>query len=266
MKPLSAIVLACLLTLTPARAQPPAPGDVGELLAAIEHADEGVESIQASVQYDRRLELQDDRILRRGTLYFITEGDARKFAVRFDKRYVDGVERAEDEMLIFDGRWMVEKREEAKQFIRREIAREGADFDPLRLGEGPFPIPIGQRAQDIRARYDATMPGRADGLDRDIERTHLVDHVRDAFQLKLVPHDLENADLVEIRLWYRFQDDRLVPRLARTVDPRGDVTYVQLINIRVNEPVPSDALSVDPPSEDKGWSIQETRLPSADEE
>ena len=260
----AAILLALSLLAGPSRAEPGRVQTVDDLLESIEEADEGVETIQSDVLYDRRLELQDDRIIRRGTLYFIAEGERRKFAVRFDTRIVDGVPREEDELLIFDGRWFVEKREDIKRFIRREIARKGADFDPLRLGEGPFPIPIGQSERDIRARYEVSMPKVSAGLEGDEEVQNLIEFVRDSYQLHLIPHDEDRSDLVDIRLWYRFQDGALVPRLARTVDPRGDVTYVQLVNVKVNAPVPEDALSVEPPTEDSGWRVQEVRLPGVE--
>lgn len=264
MKTRLANVLAILLLLVgarPALAEPPAIRGVDDLLSAIEHADEGVDTIQADVLYDRRLELQGDRILRRGELYFVANESERKFAVRFETRIVDGVPRSEDELLIFDGRWFVEKKENVKQFIRREISRKDDAFDPLKLGEGPFPIPIGQEADDIRARYEATMPEIGDGLEEGAERENLLAFVAGSHQLHLVPRNKEDARLVDIRLWYRFKHGQLVPRLARTVDPRGDVTYVQLINVRLNEPIPTGALSVEPPEESDGWRVQEVRLP-----
>ncbi len=237
--------------------------DVNALLDAIEQSDDGVQSIQAKVQYDRHLELQNDRILRRGTLYFVVDGDRRKFAVRFDERIVDNIPRQENETLIFDGRWFVEKREdgESKVFIRREVARDGDDFDPLKLGEGPFPIPIGQRKEDILRTYTASMPAVTEGLLGADEEANLLNHVKGAYQLHLIPKNADD-DLQDIRLWYIEKAGRLVPRLARTENAIGDVTYVQLIALQVNAEIPKDALSTEPPSEADGWDVQEKRLPA----
>jgi len=236
---------------------------VDHLLDAIEQADEGLSTIQAEVQYDRHLEIQNDRILRRGTIYYSVDGKNKKFAVRFTERIVDRIPRAEDETIIFDGRWVVERREDIKQFVKREIAREGDDFDPLRLGEGPFPIPIGQKKSDILRTYSASMPECTEGLDPD-EEADLIALLADAHQLHLVPHDLENADLTDVRLWYREQGSRLVPRMARTVNRRGDIAYVLLINARVNVEIPAEALEIEPPDAEDGWDVQVFRLPRED--
>ena len=55
----------------------------------------------------------------------------------------------------FDGQWVVEKTPADKQFTKRQVVPPGEDFDPLRIGEGPFPVPVGQRKADILDRFDA---------------------------------------------------------------------------------------------------------------
>ena len=55
---------------------------------------------------------------------------------------------------MFDGQWLIEKRPDKKQFVAREIAAPGEDFDPLSIKEGIMPIPIGQRAADVLERFD----------------------------------------------------------------------------------------------------------------
>ena len=46
---------------------------------------------------------------------------------------------------------------EAKRLVRRRMLDAGDRRDPLRLGEGPIPIPIGQRKEDILGSFDVSL-------------------------------------------------------------------------------------------------------------
>src|SRR5262249_37287848 len=43
-----------------------------------------------------------------------------------------------------------------KQCFKHQIVPPGEHFDPLKLGEGPFPIPIGQSSKEVLARFTAS--------------------------------------------------------------------------------------------------------------
>ncbi len=246
----------------PAREQPGDFSTARQLLDALERADEGVETLRADVQYDRLFRLQGDRHVRRGTLLFRAEREGerarRAFQIDFTTLLVDDRLEDDPQTWVFDGRWLVEERPAQKQWIRREISGEGDAFVPLRIGEGPMPIPIGQRAVEVLSRYDAALlpasdlfsPGEARG-----------DFVRDTWQLRLTPRAgrPDEDEFREIRLWY--SKGTLLPRMSRTVSRAGDESYVQLINVRVNEALPDDAFSVSPPPPGAGWQVQMEDLP-----
>jgi len=276
------LALLALLPAPNAAAQAPHPepmvDSARELLDLLETAEEDLEAITARVQYDRRFRLQGDRHLRRGDLYFVVENPRaarpdRSFAIDFELLIVGDRREQDPEAWIFDGQWLIEKRPADKQFIKRRIAPPDADFDPLRIGEGPMPIPIGQRADDILARYEADLRP-ADELFQGARAAGLRDFVRDTVQVRLTPRPAyaDQEDLKEIRLWYRWDHDsgRYLPRLARTINRAGDESYVQLINVQVQEigdpplDIPSDAFRIDPPR-GGGWDVQIIDELAADE-
>lgn len=241
-----------------------------DLLDHLERADDDVGAITARVQYDRRFRLQGDRHRRRGDLYFkVEDGPQRKrtFAINFDTMIVgDRLQEDESEIWVFDGEWLVEKKPKQKQFIKRRVAPPDADFDPLAIGEGPMPIPIGQEKEDILARYDAELRP-ADDLFQNEEGEGIRRFVEGTVQLRLTPRAPfdERADLKEIRLWYRWHEDadRFLPRMARTVNRSGDESYVQLIRVQVRERgesgeplVSDDVFDVAPPPPGRGWQIE----------
>lgn len=233
------------------------------LLRALEDAGRDIHRLQAKVRYTRVQRLQGDRQVRQGTLYYKAEpaqgGEDkprnRAFAVYFDTLYVDRQKREDRQLWVFDGRWLIEKRPSQKQYIAREIAPPGASFDPLRLGEGPLPIPIGQRADEVLQRYDAELLEPTAGVDLE---GGVAAYVANARQLRLVPKPSwkEEDDFREIRLWYG--KDRLLPKLARTVDRQGDISLVQLVGVTVNPESfnRQGVFDISRPPEDAGWDVQ----------
>lgn len=248
--------------------------DVGGLLAALESADRGIETLQGMLIYDRVFKLEGDQHIRTGTLAFESKaaeaGGApqRRFDVRFDTLQIGSTVRDEDMQLIFDGRWLIEKDPENRQIIKREIAPPGAGFDPMRLGESPVPLPIGQKKADIEANFEAEMLGAAEGLDPEFEQVY-IDHVRSgagSYQLRLTPREGTSAaeSFREIRLWYA--KGTMHPRLAKTMNRKGDVAFVQLAGVRVNEPLAGGAFEVPTGSDGEEWPVNiiEGRFDEAD--
>lgn len=252
----------------PTRAKPDAAGfeSAGDLLDAIERGDAGIDALSAGIQYIKTFSLAGDRQERRGALYYrvrkrgspegsgSNEPDERAFAIRFDElRTGDRIEPI-SKVYVFDGRYLVEKLPEQKLFTKRQIVPEGESFDPLRIGEGPFPVPIGQRRDDIEARYTTDMRPVDEQLPEAFARW-----AGDAVQIRLVPREFwaPEDDFTEIRLWYRPDDEgRLLPWVARTMNKAGDEAIVRLIGIRLNDGarIPEDAFDTQPP--DEGWDVQ----------
>lgn len=225
-----------------------------EVLEALETADRGIGSLVAQVLYDRELALAGDRQQRVGMLYFVSrpgekpDTPDRRFAIDFSELAVGGRRQSERQTFIFDGQWLLEKHWSEKEYVRRQVVPPGERFDPLRIGEGPMPIPIGQRRADILARYEVEMLPPEAGL----EDEELKAFAARSVQLRLKPRD-ERDEFREVRLWYRREPDgRLLPRMARTVNHNDDVAVVRLVSPRLNEPVPEEVLDTRPPADWNG--------------
>lgn len=266
-------------------AAPAASGDIAsaeDLLAALEKADESLRTLTADVMYDKTFDIGGDRQVRWGKLYFSDnkgEGKARsrKFAVNFERLRVGDRLEKEPKIYIFDGQWLVEKLPTQKQFIKRQIVAAGEQFDPLKIGEGPMPIPIGQRKDDTLARYSAELLAPDVGLtlpegDTDAALAQLLEHVKGTMQLRLTPRpgSEEARDFREVRLWYRRVEQseqagggaRFLPVMARTVSRAEDVSLVRLTNVTMNTELDAALLDTTPPGED--WKIDiRTRQPQA---
>jgi len=241
-----------------------------ELLTALETADQDLRALEAKIRYTRDFAIAGDTQVRTGKLWFEdAAGRAaangprkRRFAIQFDELvFSDRVEKKK-QMYNFDGEWLVERFEDEKRMVKRQVVRPGENFDPLKIGEGPLPIPIGQRKADILARYDATLLPPDDGFDEmpAARMKELTEMSKDCVQLMLTPR-MEADDFKEIRLWYRAQPradgkpGRLLPRIAKTVNRAEDISVVQLLQVQTNDEVKIDPSVFDTKVPAQGWDV-----------
>lgn len=233
-----------------------------DLLLALETADAGLRSLTTDILWAQTFALAGDMQMRWGALSYRVDPPAadglpprRAFAIQFSRKQV-GERRPAPERIdyVFDGEWFLERIHADRQAFKRQVVPPGQRADPLRVGEGPFPIPVGQKREEIVTRFVAELIDPIDGLD-----PRLVPFVEDGagtYALQLTPH----ADLVEdttwrqIRIWY--DKDTLEPRLAWTINAAEDESYVQLLNIerdvRIDETVFSTAVP------EAGWELYVT--------
>ncbi|MEM9064411.1 MAG: hypothetical protein AAGB51_02855 [Planctomycetota bacterium] len=264
--------LTPVLTIAVLVGQPAAAQEITnaeELLDQLETADGDLVSLTARIRYTRLFALAGDRQVRDGTLSFATldaDGDGdeeRVFAIRFEHLVVGNRVESELKDYVFDGSWLVERLPGDKLFSKRQIAPPGSEVDPLKIGEGPLPIPIGQKKADILQRFDAELLpaefwSEADPGLPSPQLTEFVSADAGTYQLRLLPKaGTEDAtEFTEVRLWY--SRDTLLPKLAITTDFDGDESFVQLQNVRINSeaPVETEVFSVEPPPVAEGWDVQ----------
>lgn len=257
------------------------PSPAEQFLDQLETADKDLRTLRARVLYDRVFELQGDRQKWEGTLVYesrqAVEGlagthAARRFLVRFDRSQIgDRVDENDKKQFLFDGRWFVERNERLKSLTRREVVAEGQTVDPMRLGDSPFPLPIGQKKADILSRYDVHLLEATKDLEahEPEEQVALAKFVEGCKQVVLTPKPEERerskVRLDEVRLWYKptqVKDaggaavERWLPRMARTVNKEG-VTIVQLVRPQLNEGVSDADFTLEA---GEGWLVQEDRL------
>jgi hypothetical protein len=237
-----------------------------DLLRALEDSDKNLTDLTAGLRYDLLKGIAGDQQIRVGEVS-LRNTPPRSFAVKFRELQVGSRVEAVAQTYAFDGRFFVEKDEATKLYVKREVVREGEAIDPLKVGEGPFPLPFGQAASEILSRYDATLVEATVGLEANTpsDQAALEGFVASCKQLVLVPKagvGDGSSDLKRIQIWYREVDGRWLPRMARTTNAQEDVAIIQLINIRLNSGLSSDALAADAPTEE-GWTVREERLPAA---
>ena len=206
-------------TPTPALAPAPAPSpapttapaphfvDADALLTAVERTADSLRDFRANITLETTDDVTGDTERRLGQLVFVQEEGkpaTRRFAVVFEK-FIDGSGRMDERPVryIYADGWLTEADFKQRTLVRRQLARAGEQYDPLKPGEGPVPLPIGQRRADVLARFDASLATAPDS-------TILLKSARPMIGVRLKPKPgMADRDLVEASVWYDAQS--LVP-------------------------------------------------------
>ena len=214
---------------SPAPTTAPAPHfvDADALLTAVERTADSLRDFRANITLETTDDVTGDTERRLGQLVFVQEEGkpaTRRFAVVFEK-FIDGSGRMDERPVryIYADGWLTEADFKQRTLVRRQLARAGEQYDPLKPGEGPVPLPIGQRRADVLARFDASLATAPDS-------TILLKSVRPMIGVRLKPKPgMADRDLVEASVWYDAQS--LVPigveaqrKSGRTVVSLRDAT------------------------------------------
>ncbi len=217
------------------------------LLGRIEQRANTVRTLSADLVYDRIQRLVGDRQRRFGSLVY-EAGPPARFAVRFDRLMVDRRLEHDERWYIFDGQWLVERYDEQKLFIKRQVVPPDDDnpperqADPLALGAGPFALPVSLKKQQVLKRYEAALINPVEG-----------ELPQPAYQLRLIPKKEYPCDFTQIDLWYDRQT--LLPVRARTVDDSDNESVITLRRLRENDAVDAASLDTTPP-ESPAWRVE----------
>lgn len=137
----------------------------------------------------------------------------------------------EDEKNIYDERveyaldagWLIDRDYQRKVEVKRQVLAAGEKINLLKLGEGPFPLPIGQKKEDVHRQFDVTKvkPNKNDPAG--------------TVHLKLVPkEETPLADkFSEIDVWVDTKTH--FPRRIGTADPENqNFKTTDLENVKIN--------------------------------
>ncbi len=169
-----------------------------------------------------------------------------RFDIHFSILAVDGAiaRHHADHDIIFDGRWLIDRNGSAKIYRKIEIAPPGGHFNPLKLGQGPIPIPIGQRPKTVEREFQIAL----------VKVKHQGPHT---VGIKLKPRDPKAFTFDS--LTFVINTRLKLPVLIRRVDPDGTPTTAVFSKIVINKPM-HHSFHVSPPPSDAGWTVTIKRI------
>lgn len=134
---------------------------------------------------------------------------------------------------VLDGEKLIERDYPEKRQVVRVVRKIDEKLDLFRLGEGPFPLPIGQPPEEVRKEFEV-QEARPDKPETGLTYIQLFPRngrpMADRFSFILVGVNPEG--------W---------PVFVQTLDKNGvQTTQARLSNLRINDPVDSKAFDLEP--------------------
>lgn len=232
-----------------------------KLLDTLETSADDLRSFTARIVYRKFDSLLGRKETRTGELIVLSEpvdgapgAFKRKFAVLFDALVVNERRNEVNKHYIFDGRWLAEIDHERKNYTAREIVPPGRSLDPLKLGEGPFPLPIGQRKIKVLERFMVNWADPPAGLLIALEPDSV-------FGITLTPRSgtAESDEFKRVDIYY--DKIALLPVGIETVELNGDRKTVLLRDLKRNPDLDDATLkkvTIERPNPDE-WNIDERK-------
>ena len=222
------------------------------MLSALEKAGDNIRTLRANVIYDRVDAVSENRERRTGQIVLTQDSQqlkSRTLAIMFDQ-FIDASGHAspQTQRFVFHGGWLFEFDDARHQLIARELVAPGEQLDPLRIGEGPVPIPIGQKKDEVLRRFEVQLAPLPEQplLKRLVNIQGLV--MRPKLNAGVDP------DLAEIDVWYDL--GTLMPVAVAATTKGGDQKILLLTKLELNKELDVSAkalLATDPPATtDKG--------------
>lgn len=209
--------------------------NVDATLDVLHQAGGKVQSLGADVEMTSINMGTGTETLDRGTIVMqrLPDGDTRA-KITFTEHAVDFKLKKLRREFLLDGGKLIEQNEETKKQVTRQVRRPGEKVDLFKLGEGPFPMPIGQSKESVHEQFDVT-PGEGDNV------------------VKLVPKKGTPLESKFKHIIVTVDTSKGIPTTIQTLDATGeDKKTVVLKNVRLNEAVKDDEFKL-PNVDDKGW-------------
>lgn len=141
---------------TPA-AQPAGAADVDAILDQLDQRGQTLESFTADIEL-----MEEDATLatentRAGKLWYqkLPDGSVR-LRIAFTDRLNKDARQNDPIDYVLEGGRLIERQHNKKLEVRRQILKPGEKLNPFKLGEGPVPLPIGQKKEEVKKQFDVT--------------------------------------------------------------------------------------------------------------
>jgi outer membrane lipoprotein-sorting protein len=251
---LSFLIILCLFsTLTVARAQqvpiaPDAPLDT--ILDALNQRGKNLQDFSADVALHTTDLRTGQDTAQVGTIVFQNRnnGDSR-IRVAFDKKVIDdgnGPKITQKQKLdyVLESGWLTDRDYQKKLEVRRQVLKPGQQMNLLKLGEGPFPLPIGQDKAEVKKQFKPEK----------IESSK--DDPKNSVHVRLTPNKGSQFEKRFKQIDVFVDTATGMPVRIDTVEPAGTTRSTELTNIKLNTGVKDDAFTL-PNINDQGWNRRE---------
>jgi len=244
---LIAIAFAAVFALSGC-AEPPAPpanAGINELLDALHDVGDKLKDFAADVSLTNTNGITGESYQDLGHVWYqrLADGDAR-IRVNFDRKQIGKRIFQQRREYKLEGGNLIDQNYDTKVQVTRQVLKPGQKMNLLKLGQGPFPLPIGQSREDVLKSFDVTRPAAT--KDDPANTNHLT----------LVPKpDTQLARKFNSIDVYISQQSNFPVRIE-TVDKDGvTIRTTDLLNLKINAGLKDADFTLSAPGKD--WGVRD---------
>lgn len=212
-------------TTTQAASAPAVDPEVLKILDELEAAGRKFPAIRADVEHkttNAELGLTEEHT---GWVAYQAGGEKRppKFRIHFETlRQNDGPKRRRRVDYAFDGKLLTEAKHTARIVTTYHVPKDQM-VNPTRLGKGPFPVPFGQKADDVLEYFDV--------ITRPPEKLDPKNTVY--LELTTRKEHAKQLNFTQLRMW--IDSKTYLPVKIESTDKNKNITTAAFANLRTNE-------------------------------
>jgi hypothetical protein len=220
-----------------------------QILDALHQRGLGLKDFTADVTLQEIDELSGDTSTWTGKTWYQAkgEGDAR-MRVQFDSKKVGSrVDKEAKVEYMLDKGWLIDRDYKRKIQVDRQVLKPGQKVNLLKLGEGPFPLPIGQPKEDVLKLFEVK---KVDPAQEDPPGT---------VHLQLIPRRDSQFErrFQSIDVWVDTKTN--FPRSIETSDRNGTGRRrTELSNIQINQGIGDQQFTLEKVAE--GWTMKSEEM------
>src|SRR5882672_10422431 len=220
-----------------------------DILDALNARGQGLKDFTADVSMAETDALNGETTTLMGKVWYQAKGDGdARMRIVFDKKlFGDKPQAGAKVEYSLDKGWLTDRDYKRKVEIRREVLKPGQKLNLLKLGEGPFPLPIGQPREEVLKMFEVK---KIESKQGDPEGTvHL--------ELAPKPNTEFARKFKKIDAWVETKTS--FPRRIATLDKsEAETRTTDLTNIQVNFGLKDDAFVQEKIGE--GWTQKSEQM------
>ena len=129
---------------------------VDDILGALDARGRNLREFVADVtltEVDTATQLESTRT---GRVWYQKQKDDDRIRVTFAEKLEGRFARDEKIEYLLDDGWLIDRDYRRSVEVKRQVLRPGEKVNLLKLGEGPFPLPIGQPKNEVHKEFEVT--------------------------------------------------------------------------------------------------------------
>ena len=129
---------------------------VDDILDALDARGKGFKSFSTDVKLEEETTDMGATTTRFGKVIYQDQGNGKaRIRVSFDRIQHDDKKQVEEKLIyeLIDGK-LIERNYKTKSEVTQQVIRPGEKLDLFKLGQGPFPLPIGQPKEEVHKQFE----------------------------------------------------------------------------------------------------------------